>query len=399
MSDALAISGVTVVLQSMLHNVYSGASLGGSVSVTAVAPDVVQSALGTASDTFFQVNLFLHQVTPNAAWRNVDLPSLTADGGTRSKNPPLALDLHYLLTVYANGNCQAEALLGYAILMLHEFPVLSRSDIRTFLAGPGAQLSPSALGAGVSASGLADQVEMIKITPATMGREELAWLWTALKADYRPTYPFQVSVVLMQNPRPIVSALPVLSHGVIAQSGLPPTITAVTPPNRQPAAALGDTVTVAGENLAGTTGVILSNSRLGIQQTVTPLPSVGGSSFQFTLPPPAAAPTPPTPPTDLPAGVYLLSAQFPRTEQHVLQHQRPSARDCAQDCHAAAGVRASASSVTLSITCAPFSAPRPAGVAVDWKPGGGRDRRSPRRRMRRRSRSQTCSQPAVQACR
>ncbi len=58
------------------------------------------------------------------------LPSLGADGVTRLKNPPLALDLHYLLTAYANADTEAEALLGYAILILHDYPILSRNDIQ-----------------------------------------------------------------------------------------------------------------------------------------------------------------------------------------------------------------------------------------------------------------------------
>lgn len=45
-----------------------------------------------------QVNLFLYQVTPNPGWRNTGLPSLDSRGDGRLSNPPLALDLHYLLT-------------------------------------------------------------------------------------------------------------------------------------------------------------------------------------------------------------------------------------------------------------------------------------------------------------
>ena len=51
---------------------------------------------------------------------------------------------------------------------------------------------------------------MIKLTPATINREELAWLWTALKADYRPYYPFDASVVLIQPQQPPLAPLPVL---------------------------------------------------------------------------------------------------------------------------------------------------------------------------------------------
>ena len=87
---------------------------------------------------------------------------------------------------------------------------------------------------------------MIKITPATLGREELAWLWTALKADYRPTFPFQVSVVLIEPQLPASAALPVLSRNIVAQAGPPAQLLSVEPPTGQAAPALGDTVIVTG---------------------------------------------------------------------------------------------------------------------------------------------------------
>ena len=194
------------------------------MNVSCLAPDLVQQSFQhNGPEPENQVNLFMHQVMHNAAWRNVDLPSLGADGKTRLTSPPLALDLHYLLTVYATDYWQAEALLGYALMMLHENPVLARNDISNALQAlstppepyPGNPLTPF-----LGSSGLADQVEMIKITPETLGREEMAWLWTALKADYRPTYPFQVSVVLMQPQRQTTAALPVLRRRVRAQPSL-----------------------------------------------------------------------------------------------------------------------------------------------------------------------------------
>ncbi|PJI52282.1 hypothetical protein CTI14_44950, partial [Methylobacterium radiotolerans] len=78
------------------------------------------------------MNLFLHQVTPNAAWRNAALPSRDAAGG-RIANPPLALDLHYLLTAYGRAELQAEVLLGYALQLLHESAVLPREAVRRAL--------------------------------------------------------------------------------------------------------------------------------------------------------------------------------------------------------------------------------------------------------------------------
>ena len=210
-----------------------------------------------------QVNLFLHQVTHKPGWRNADLPSLGADGKTALKNPPLALDLHYLLTVYGSDNWQAEALLGCALLALHDTPVLSRADIAaTFLNCDGAtrrRRRSGAIGGGVfSGTGLADQIEMIKITPSTLGREEMAWLWTALKADYRPTYPFQVTVVLIQSQQPVSVGPPVLHRNLDANPSQPAQILSLRPGGGDVGAVPGDTVVVTGEFLGGVTQVLLT---------------------------------------------------------------------------------------------------------------------------------------------
>jgi hypothetical protein len=306
MSNALAMSGVTAVVQYFLTLLYNDPStqVGGSVTVSAIAPDIVQHSLGRGAGTQLQVNLFMHQVTPNAAWRSVERASLAPDGITRLNNPPLALDLHYLLTAYASEDTQAEALLGYALLMMHENPVLPRAQI-------GAALThlpvSNPLQSVLSLSGLADQIEMIKLTPATLGREEMAWLWTALKADFRPTFAFNVSVVLMQNPLAGSFAFPVLSRNIDVQPSMPPQL--LTPPQllevqlpgHQTAAAPGDTVTVTGMSLSGASLVALVNQRLGIQYPPFAPSSVAGASVAFTIP---------NDPANLPAGVYDLSLLF-----------------------------------------------------------------------------------------
>ena len=104
MSDPLAISGVSAVLQYYLYNMYTPLSsmFGGQVAVTSQAPDLVQNSFSGNNSGENQVNLFMHQVTYNPGWRNVALPSLAVDGKTRLKSPPLALDLHYLLTAYGS---------------------------------------------------------------------------------------------------------------------------------------------------------------------------------------------------------------------------------------------------------------------------------------------------------
>ncbi|HEX9200065.1 MAG TPA: DUF4255 domain-containing protein [Acidobacteriaceae bacterium] len=310
MSNELAISGVTSVLQFYLGNVYSNLTtfFGGTVSVTSQAPDLVQSSLGGGATPENQVNLFMHQVTHNTGWRNADLPSLGADGQKRLKSPPLALDLHYLLTAYGSADWQAEALLGYALMMLHENPVMTRDDIRHAFTALPAQYPTNPLSTAIGTSELADQIEMIKILPSPLGREEMAWLWTALKADYRPTYPFQVSVVLMMPKRETSLGWPVLLRQLQVQPQTPMSILAVQPPNSQTGAAPGDSVVVTGIFLNGANLVLLSNQKLGIHWPVVPA-TVTNNSLTFVVPNNVV---------NFPAGLYDLTVQFKDTTSGLI---------------------------------------------------------------------------------
>src|SRR4029453_14250077 len=101
-----------------------------NVLVTALPPDRIQMTPNEPS----QLNLFMYQVTPNQGWRNVGMPSHSANGEPQT-NPPLALDLHYLLSAYGAEEFFAEALLGYGMQVLHDTPVLSRAFIRETWSG------------------------------------------------------------------------------------------------------------------------------------------------------------------------------------------------------------------------------------------------------------------------
>src|SRR5262245_11311895 len=257
------------------HNVTD--AMGAGVTVTAIAPDTIAIQ---GSEARPQLNIFLHQVTPNAAWRNMGLPSRDANG-SRLSNPPLALDLHYLVTAYGVTDLQAEVLLGYAMQLLHETPVLSRDAIRTALNPPSAPVDGSSLPTvfqALRAADLADQYEQIKITPAPMNMEEMSKLWSALQAHYRPTSAYSVSVVLIEETRPARTApLPVLTRNVtVSPDLLPayPTLEDVEPPNSQLAAQLGDTVTLTGHHLDGTGHTLLLMSpRLRLERAITPASS------------------------------------------------------------------------------------------------------------------------------
>jgi hypothetical protein len=210
MSSALAIASVTAVLKNLLDNgMIDDHVVGtvGNVTVTARAPDLITLDASTPS----QLNLFLYQVTPNQGWRNAGMPARNADGD-RLTNPPLALDLYYLLTAYTAQDLHAEILLGYGMQVLHEMPMLPRQGIRGALGVSGILAAVGQLPANLqalAASELAEQVEAIKITPTVMNSEEMSKLWAAFQSRYRPSAAYHVSVVLIQARKSTRAALPV----------------------------------------------------------------------------------------------------------------------------------------------------------------------------------------------
>jgi hypothetical protein len=311
MSSALAIAGVTAVLKDLLdggiidHNLAS--TMGQDVVVSALAPDSIE--LG--NDSIRRLNLFLHQATPNAAWRNVGYPSRNSTG-ERIGNPPLALDLHYLLTAYGTLDLEAEVLLGYAMQVLHETPVLARAAIRKALNPPSPPVTGSLLPIiyqALQASDLADQIEQIKITPSVMNTEELSKLWTAFQSHYRPTAPYQVTVVLIESRKPARSPLPVLKrHVEVRASMVPPfpEIESIELLNSQIAAQLGELITLHGHDLDGSGHtLLLTNPRLAIDTTVAPAAAPDATTAAFTLPN-----TTVDFPAGFPAGTYAATLQL-----------------------------------------------------------------------------------------
>jgi hypothetical protein len=248
MSTALGIAGVTAVLQRLidegLKKDFSPISIG-NFTVTSLPPSRVLTPANGADAN--QLNLFLYQITPNAGWRNAAFPS-RSDQGERLTNPPLALDLHYLLSAYGAERLNAEILLGCAMHALHEAPFLTRDAIRAALssaAPPGDALGDMLRALG--ASGLAEQIEQIKISPQILNTEEMSKLWTAFQAPYRPTTAYLATVVLIESRRSTRPTLPVRDRKLFVMPFQQPTIETVSPQ----IALAGAKLTLAGYNLKG----------------------------------------------------------------------------------------------------------------------------------------------------
>lgn len=257
MSSTWAIAAVTAMLRNLLLSKMPQLdSVLQDFSVTTRTPDVARKTLTGTS-----LNLFLYGTAVNAAWRNQDpLPSHGGPG-----NPPLALNLHYLVTAYGRDDTDQDAVshrvLGAAMAVLHDHSVLDAGDFASALPN----------------SGLEDQAERIRITPLPLGVDELSKLWTAFQSNMRVCAAYEVSVVLIDSQAPTRAPLPVLARGandegVHSVLGAAPLVERMLPPRSQAAARQGETVLVEGSSLTAAGTVLRFTSLWSPPAPLQPLP-------------------------------------------------------------------------------------------------------------------------------
>jgi hypothetical protein len=295
MSNALAIAAVTATLRQLLDQTINSAIPGTTITT---------KPLDKARDnvTGNQLNLLLYQTLPNAAWRNQDLPRQVKPGEIAP--PPLPLDLFYLLTAYGQNDDDllAHQVLGRAMSVLHDHPLLGADEIQNALPNNDLHLQP----------------ERVRITVQPLSLEELSKLWAAFQTQYRISAAYQVALVLIESTRPARAALPVLTRGpgdagVTAQADLTPpfpTLVSLALPNQQPAARLGDTLSVAGHHLTGDNlRLRFAHPRLAAPLIVPPPALISRSATQVTFRLPDTGDDPAVP-ANWPAGFYTLAAEI-----------------------------------------------------------------------------------------
>lgn len=116
------------------------------------------------------VSLWLYRVTTNEHLRNAPRRADHPDA-----RPPLYLDLHYLLTVWADNALAEHTLVTWAMDRLHRYPVLDAST-----------LTPE--GGWVPG-------DLVQLLPEEMSNEELLRLWDGLEPSYRLSVPYVARVV------------------------------------------------------------------------------------------------------------------------------------------------------------------------------------------------------------
>jgi hypothetical protein len=235
----LAIGAVTKAVAELLSKKMNRPPLLGSVvpKVTALPPD--DERVGENDG----VNLFLYRVSvnpflSNTGWRG----DRQSPSGT--KRPPLALTLHYLLTAYAKkadgaamDDITSHQLLGNAMTILHEYPVLNDVHDGDFDATLDAQFAPE----------LRNSFEKIKVSIVpTTTTEEFSKIWTGFSKAIRLSVLYEVSLVQIAPAAPSPSVGPPV-QGVqlsVATRGVP-VVESVSPTE----GAAGSQITIKGSGL------------------------------------------------------------------------------------------------------------------------------------------------------
>ena len=161
------------------------------------------------------------------------------------------------------------------------------------------EILPDSLGI-IRASELADQIELIKITPQTISMDDMSKMWTALQANYRTTVAYDVSVVLIERDQPTRPSLPVISRGGLADpvtgrdpgvlvrpdlEQTAPALLSIAPTDGQPVMRLGRAVALTGHALdQGEVRVRFAEPGTGIVLELAPEAPATASRLLVRLP-------------------------------------------------------------------------------------------------------------------
>lgn len=130
------------------------------------------------------VTLFLFRITQNEYLRTRPRPSSAAD-----TEAPLSVDLHYLMTAWADNALAEHTVLSWAMLQLHMHPVLDSSSL--------------------SSEGGWTSGDIIHVIPAELSNEELMRIWDLLLPKFRLSVSYIARVIRIDRDR-YTSARPVV---------------------------------------------------------------------------------------------------------------------------------------------------------------------------------------------
>lgn len=125
------------------------------------------------------VSLWLYRLTTNEHQRDV-VPVRRPEGYREQ----LALDLHFLLTVWATSAIEEQTLMAWAMAQMHQRPLLQIANLSDELLLPG---EPHPAGW--------TNDDVLQLVQESMSTEDLMRIWDALPYGYRLSTPYIVRVI------------------------------------------------------------------------------------------------------------------------------------------------------------------------------------------------------------
>jgi hypothetical protein len=136
------------------------------------------------------LSLFLYRVTVNTIQRT-PLPRPGPKG--RQRRPQLPLDLHFLLTPWADHASLAQAILGWTMRTIEDTAVL-----------------PAGLLNAVS-DGVFNDDETVEIVFGQLSNEEMFRIWDVLPRDYQISVPYTARIVRIDSDLDLSEGGPVIT--------------------------------------------------------------------------------------------------------------------------------------------------------------------------------------------
>jgi hypothetical protein len=168
MSSSSVISDVTQTLEELLVD---GQLPKGSFDVSLKSP--ADEKITTSMKPL--VNLFLFRVSENPFAKNQDWQPVGPD---LLRYPPLALNLSYVLTPYAENKLDELRVFGEAMRVLYENSIVPAAALR---------------------GGLENTAEELKVDLSQMTLEQQTQVWSALGQPYRLSACYEVRMVLIDS--------------------------------------------------------------------------------------------------------------------------------------------------------------------------------------------------------
>ncbi len=194
MANLQSIHAVGESLRNYLRNTYPTSAFTGLPTFDIRL--ISSGELATLDEPTNTLSLFLHRVTINEHLRS------SRPNGSTQLGVPLSIELHYLMTIWADSALAEHLVLAWAMRQLHARSILDASSL--------------------SSEGGWQPQDTVQVIPVDLSNEDIMRIWDRLKPSYRLSVAYVARVVSIdvdrqESGRPVVAT----RFGIDDREGMP----------------------------------------------------------------------------------------------------------------------------------------------------------------------------------